>query len=397
MLLWIGFAVLTVLVLGALMKPLLGAQQTAADSADPDRAVYRDQLAELEADRARGLIGAAEAEAARIEVARRLLAKGSTKGSAQPGASAATATAPASPQPLSRAMAVALAAIPVTSIALYVMLGSPHLPARPLDARIAMPAGEANVNDLVAKVEARLREHPEDGQGWEVIAPVYLRQQRYADAAVAYAQSMRLLGETPKRLAGFAESSILASDGVVNDTARRALQLVRDADPKRMDIRFWLAVALEQDGNLAGAAKAYRELTTNLPTDAPLRGAVESRLITIAGKLANGKVAPTADAKAAADDSGMPKLSQEQMAAVQKMGPEDRVKFIAQMVDGLAQRLKENGNDLGGWARLLRAYKSLGRAEDATTALADARRKFAGDETSLAVLDALAASLGLGS
>lgn len=385
MLLWIGFAVLTVIVLGALMKPLLGGELAAADSAEADRAVYRDQLSEIENDRARGLIGGAEAEAARVEIARRLLAKGT-------GATATTAA----PQTLSRNIAMALAVIPVASIALYVMLGSPHLPDRPLDDRIAMSPGEATVNDLVAKVEARLRQHPEDGQGWDVIAPVYARQQRFADAADAYAQAMRLLGETPKRLAGFAEMSILASDGVVNDAARRALQIVRDADPKRMDVRFWLAVAEEQDGDVAGAAKAYRELTASLPADAPLRGAVESRLIAIAGKLADGK-SSGASTSAGTDESGMPKLSQDQIAAVQKMGPEDRAKFIGQMVDGLAQRLKENGNDLGGWARLVRAYKSMGRTADATTALADARRKFAGDETSLAVLDALAASLGLGS
>jgi cytochrome c-type biogenesis protein CcmH len=79
------------------------------------------------------------------------------------------------------------------------------------------------------------------------------------------------------------------------------------------------------------------------------------------------------------------------------MTPEARQQFIDRMVDGLAARLKKDGKDLDGWMRLVRAYSVLGRRREASTALDDARRSFAGDEKSLAQLQELAQSLGLGS
>ena len=71
--------------------------------------------------------------------------------------------------------------------------------------------------------------------------------------------------------------------------------------------------------------------------------------------------------------------------------------MIAQMVDGLAERLKRDGRDLAGWQRLINAYAVLGRGQDARQALAEARRNFPADDTALAALAALAKSLGLGS
>ena len=77
------------------------------------------------------------------------------------------------------------------------------------------------------------------------------------------------------------------------------------------------------------------------------------------------------------------------------MTPEQRQQFIEQMVAGLAARLKTDGKDLAGWMQLVRSYVVLGRSEDANTALAQARSNFAGDEKSLAQLEALAQVLGL--
>ena len=71
--------------------------------------------------------------------------------------------------------------------------------------------------------------------------------------------------------------------------------------------------------------------------------------------------------------------------------------MIAQMVDGLAERLRRDGNDLAGWLRLVNAYAVLDRKDDARAALAQARRHFPADEKALGELAALAKSLGLGS
>jgi cytochrome c-type biogenesis protein CcmH len=83
------------------------------------------------------------------------------------------------------------------------------------------------------------------------------------------------------------------------------------------------------------------------------------------------------------------------MARFHAMTPEQRQAFIEKMVDGLAARLKTNGKDLEGWMQLVRSYVVLGRSQEASAALAEARTNFAGDENSLAQLQALAQVLGL--
>src|SRR5690606_8684079 len=112
--------------------------------------------------------------------------------------------------------------------------------------------GQSNVGELIARVEERLRAHPEDGQGWDVIAPVYLRLQRYADAAHAFAEANRLQGESVRRLLGFAEATMLANNGIVTEPVRRATLRVLELDPDRIDVKVWLALAKEQDGDLPG-------------------------------------------------------------------------------------------------------------------------------------------------
>ena len=76
-------------------------------------------------------------------------------------------------------IAVAVA-LPLLALGLYLAYGSPRMPDQPLAARLQDPASDQNLEALVARVEARLREHPEEGEGWDVIAPVYMGWQRYA-------------------------------------------------------------------------------------------------------------------------------------------------------------------------------------------------------------------------
>ena len=193
MLLWFGLAVLTAVVVAALLRPLLADGASAGLSTEAlgpaaSTAVYRDQLAEIAAERARGLIAESEAEAARVEIARRLLAAadGSAIGSRD--------TAPPSAYRDVRTLAMGLAAgLPVLAVVVYLALGAPGQPGQPFAARTPDGPG-TNVEQLVARVEERLRTHPEDGRGWDVIAPVYLRLGRYHEAANAFQQALRLVG-----------------------------------------------------------------------------------------------------------------------------------------------------------------------------------------------------------
>ena len=70
------------------------------------------------------------------------------------------------------------------------------MPSNPFAARTDAAVEQAALADVIAQVEARLREDPEQGKGWEAIAPVYLKLGRFRDAANAYANAARLNGET---------------------------------------------------------------------------------------------------------------------------------------------------------------------------------------------------------
>jgi cytochrome c-type biogenesis protein CcmH len=281
----------------------------------------------------------------------------------------------------------AAAAMPVIGIFLYLAVGSPELPSRPYAARLDAPVDQATAADLVARVEAHLRTSPEDGRGWDVLAPVYLRMGNFAAAADAFQRATRLLGESPKRLAGYARATIMQQDGIVGEPARQAYAKLKALDAKAIEPQVWLAIAREQDGDLDGAMAEYRRLLPEAHD--PWHDLLEQRLRAVIQRLGGG--AEAADAKQA------PPRADDMAGAAAGMSPAEREKFIGQMVDGLAARLKENGNDLEGWKRLVRSYVVLGRRQDATTALASARGQFSGDEKSLAQLHALAESLGLGS
>lgn len=389
MLLWIALALLTAAVLAAVLAPLArpAHEERAEGAADPGTlAVYRDQLQEIEAERARGLIGAAEAEAAKVEISRRLLASAerARSDSAEPRALQESRHAT-----IVRATAVA---VPLLALGLYLVHGSPGLPSSPFAARQGADE-HAALADLVGRVEARLREAPNDGKGWEVIAPVYLKIGRFRDAANAYANAARLQGETVRLLAGLAESSVLASDGIVTEEARVAYEKVLKAEPGRVEARFWLAMAKEQDGRFAEALADYNALMAQAPPDAPYRQPLTVRISEVSARISTSK-ASGSTSKASGPPPGP---SAADMAAAAKLDPKQREQMIAQMVDGLAQRLKSNGKDLPGWLRLLNAYAVLGRKDDAIAALAEARRNFDGDAGALSELSNVANKLGLGS
>ena len=299
---------------------------------------------------------------------------------------------------------LALVCIPALGLALYLTYGSPSLPDQPLEARLKEAPATQQIAGLVARVEARLRNHPEDGTGWDVIAPVYLRQRRYQDAAEAYERAIRILGESVPRLAGYGEALVLQNNGIVPEAARRAFETVLASDRTQLKPRFWLAMAKEQDGQLTEAAAAWREMLKLGSANAPWRKVVEQRLHAVEAKLGQGGATPPgADGEAKAKPDAVARAEQqpargptaEDVRAAGQMTPEQRMAMINSMVEGLAQRLQENGDDLQGWQRLVRAYMVLGKRDAALQALASARKVFEGNGEALGQIDAFAKTLGL--
>jgi cytochrome c-type biogenesis protein CcmH len=189
MLFWLIFGLMTGAAIFAVLWPL-GRARPAASARDADMAVYRDQLAEIERDRARQAIGEREADAARIEVSRRLIAAGDR---------APDAAAPGATRRRRAAAIAALAGIPLIAFGFYGAVGSPGLPDAPLQARLSRPPEQQDVAVLVRRIEMHLESNPNDARGWELLAPIYLRMGRAADAVKARKYVLQILGSDAAR------------------------------------------------------------------------------------------------------------------------------------------------------------------------------------------------------
>jgi cytochrome c-type biogenesis protein CcmH len=362
--LWFVFALMTAAAIFAVLLPLGRGNQAAADG--NEASVYRDQLAEVERDLASGQIGAAEAEAARIEIGRRLLAV------------ADQAEAPARPNaPLRRGAAVlALAGLPIVALAVYLPLGSPRLPDFPLAQRARSTDPSQPLENLIVQVEQHLEKNPADGRGWNVLAPVLFRIGRYDEAVRAFRNSITYNGEDASRRADLGEAIAAAAGGVVTAEARGEFEHARALNADEPKANYFLGLAAEQDGKTSEAAAIWRGMLEKAPADAPWRPVVRDALVRVG--------APAA-----------PALSEQTMAAAKDMNANDRNAMIRGMVERLATRLKQNGDDVDGWLRLVRAYLVMGDRDKAIAAQTDARQAVAGDAGRLKQLNEGLKTLGL--
>lgn len=366
MTLWFVFALMTVAAIFAVLLPL--GRSGRAQSQGSEIAVYKDQLAEIERDLGTGLIAAPEAEAARVEISRRLLA-----------AASEPAMAPKSSLKWRRASAVlALAGLPMVAVGVYMPLGSPRLQDFPLAQRErGSGSGVAqSLENLVVQVEQHLEKNPTDGRGWNVLAPVLERLGRFDDAVRAYRNSLTYNGESAERRSDLGEALSAAAGGVVTAEAKAEFERAHALNADDPKANYFLGLAAEQDGRKDDAANIWRALLAKAPADAPWRSLVQSSLARIGG-------------------GTMPALSDETIAASKDMAEGDRNAMVRGMVERLATRLKQNGDDVEGWLRLVRAYLVMGDRGKAMGASADARQAVAGDAERLRQLNEGLRTLGL--
>jgi cytochrome c-type biogenesis protein CcmH len=394
MMLWSILALMTVAALGAVVWPLVRARgMTAAGS---DVVVYRDQLEEIERDRTDARIGAVEAEAARVEVSRRLLAAANAENAtpAETGSGGRRRIA---------AAAAAVVMVPMLAVALYGVLGSPDLPGQPLAARTK--GGEENLESnpiaqLIARVEAHLEENPDDGRGWEIVAPVYMKLERYEDAAKARRRAISLLGATAIREVDLGEALTAAANGVISEEAEAAFNRAIALDAENFKAQFYLGLAAEQEGNTAEAARLWRALIAKAPSEAPWLPVVRQALARVETPGAEVPAAPSAAAPSAGAPSppvaAAPGPRPEDIANAAKMTEQQQSQMIRGMVDRLATSLHQDGSNLEGWLRLLNAYKVLGEHAKAKAAVAEARAALASEPDKLARLDTAIKDLDIG-
>jgi len=375
--LWLVLALMTAAAIFAVLWPL-GRSRLAVNAA-ADALVYRDQLDEIERDRVSGTIGAAEADAARVEVSRRLLE-----------AADAPAKSPSDPDLRLRHRRVAavgaLVFIPLGAAGIYLLLGSPNLPGQPLAQRLTVPADANSMAGLIARVEAHLERNPDDGRGWDVIAPVYMRLSRFDDATRAYRNALKLVGETADREASLGEALAGAANGVVTADAKAAFERALALDATNARAQFYLGLAAEQDGRVAEAGNRWRNLIAQAPADASWVAYVREAL---------ARVEPNSTATRGSEPQNAPGPSAEDVASAAEMSAADRDQMVRGMVERLAARLSADGSDVDGWLRLMRAYVVLGERAKARAAAADARRALASDPDKLRRIDEGAKNFGL--
>ncbi|HET9067191.1 MAG TPA: c-type cytochrome biogenesis protein CcmI [Amaricoccus sp.] len=393
---WVFWAVgagAVVATIAIVFAPLLRRRNGALRRASYDLQVHRDQLREVEADVARGILSEAEAAATRIEVSRRLLADAA--------AEASETAAQGAPARVTRLAAPAMAiALVLAAGGLYLGLGSPELPDQPLALRQAREAeARANRPDqaeaealaeragnapapaaadaedvaLVARLQEALASRPDDIEGHRLLARSLAGLGRWAEARVAQERVVALLGDGPTAadLTDLAEMQVIAAGGYVSPEAEAALARALRLDPRDPAGRYYSALALMQGGRPDLAYRIWSGLVADGPPDAPWIGAAR------------------AGAAEAARQAGLPAAGPEGGAG----GP--TAADITAMVDGLAARLGTEGGPPEDWARLIRSLGVLGRQDEAQAILAEARQRHAGDAPGLAAIEAAARDAGL--
>lgn len=381
---WLAAAVLTAVVTIALLRPLLWRRHldSGVDHHDAHSvAVYQDQLADLERERERGTIAAAEADAARSEIGRRLLS--AARGLRRGDAADSTPAQGAARRPAWLLATVLMLSLPSGGLALYLALGQPHLPAQPLAARDLPEGQEAPPHDVlqaIASLADRLDREPDDLDGWRLLGQSYARIGRFADSVDAWRRAMAIAEGDPQITGSFAEALVLADQGVISQEARRAFEAVLQADSQDPRARYYIGLARAQVGDLDGARSRWADLVRDSPADAPWLPMVRERLQEVAGRLGLDPAEVIPDPRPADQSGGAAVVgpvpngsprgpTAEDMAAAQDMAPEDRLAMIGGMVETLSARLEEQPDDVEGWLRLAHSYAVLGEPDKRLEAL----------------------------
>lgn len=324
---WLAAALLVVLSMAALLRPLLRGAPVLRDvDAVAASEVYRDQMHELDGDLRRGTLDAGERQAARDELGRRLL-----DDEAAPVAVGAGGALGQGARRSPVLAAILLAAVPSAAILLYLQLGNPMALWRAGDMGPMAKDGmghelsNAQVEGLVNQLAQRLRVQPDDAQGWYMLGRSYAALERPADAAAAYAKAVELVPEEAMLRADYADVLASVDGGSLQGAAQAQIEraLALDADqPKALALA---ASAAMERGDKAQAIAYWERLHRLLPPQSQTAARIAASLAE-----ARGEPAPAATGPAASV-SGRVALSNK---APRKPGPGETVFVYARPVDG---------------------------------------------------------------
>lgn len=358
-----ALALLTALAVVVLAVPLLRPRPAGdAERTAYNLAVYRDQLAEIDRDRQRGVISDQQADAARTEVERRLLALTQLP------------DAPAhSSRSLRRATMVLAVLLPLAALGWYFATGRPELPARPFADRNAGDDNMQNAARLLDELEKRLQAKPEDLQGWVLLGRTALRVGRFDQAITALARAIALAPDRADLLSSYAEALILKEQGRITPRALEALDSALKLEPREPAAVYYRGVAELQDGKPRAALERWLALEADAADGAPWLPALQSEIARVAEEAGIDPQSIRPDRKSPPPTPRGPTAQDVERLA--QMPAAEREATIRAMVDGLEARLQDTPDDVAGWQRLGKARLVLNQPDKAATAFAEASRR----------------------
>ena len=373
-------------------------RSTTAAPDNPSLRVYRDQLAEVDRDLARGVISASESARIKTEVSRRVLDADRNPGVLVQGSAAQAKLA-----------SVAVGAALMAAVAGYYWLGAPGYPDLPLakrlelaqaahDNRPAQAVAEANTAapaptnadaeymDLMAKLRAAVIKRPDDLQGLALLARNELGLGNAVAARVAQQQlvTLKAANATAEDHAALAQMMIVAAGGYVSPEAEAQLIRTLALDPGNGLARYFSGVMFAQTGRPDRSFALWQPLLAQGPADAPWIAPIRAQIEQIAGEAGVRYALPALAGPDAAT-----------IAAADGLSETDRQAMIAGMVDQLSSRLQEGGGPVEDWIKLINSRMVLQQPDRAQAAVISAKAAFEGNSAALAAINAAATQAGL--
>lgn len=265
-----------------------------------------------------------------------------------------------------------------------------------------LPAPKGDVSSMIAGLEAKLKDNPNDAEGWRMLGWAFFETGKFAESATAYARATQIDPKKADYWSSLGEAKVLAGAGDVPPDAKAAFEKAIALDPKDPRSRYFLAVAQDIAGDHKGAIDAWIALLQDTPAGAPWEADVR-RLVQEVGAKEKIEVAsrlaairpPAATGGAAIATAPIPGPSTQDMRAAAGMPKGQQDAMIQGMVDGLEAKLKANPKNAQGWIMLMRSRTQLGETAKAGAAYASAKATFAGDAGALAQIDEAAKELGV--
>jgi cytochrome c-type biogenesis protein CcmH len=272
---WLICAGLVAVALAFVLPPLLqGASQAdnATDKKEANIDVYRDQISELEADLANGIVSQEQYQQDRDEIERRLLDDVSTADD-PPAKKSKPAIANRRP-----AYLVAVA-IPAIAVVMYLIVGNSAAVSGTAASQAQPPfAGSQGNGEMtqqgiaanVAKLAKRLEQNPADAEGWAMLGRSYMTLQKFSEASDAYAKAVALKTNDPDLLTDYATALIMLNgrqfQGKPLEAVNKALQL----DPKNPKALLFAGTAAYQAKNYKQAIADWQNVLDMTPANSEL-------------------------------------------------------------------------------------------------------------------------------